>query len=153
MIGRRLTSQYFDWLTDAEGDDVIFSSDEELTVALGSIQGDIFRVTIKERAPEKQRHGQDKVHPRVICDGCEGKVKGIRYKCVTCDDYDLCATCEDKGIHSEHNMIRITSPLHNARAWMVSRTYHLDNCTIRLRLLTSRAMICRSARLHNEKLT
>ena len=50
------------------------------------------------------------VHPGVTCDGCEGEVRGSRYKCVVCPDYDLCMTCEGKGIHSEHQMMRIRTP-------------------------------------------
>merc|ERR1712211_232258 len=32
------------------------------------------------------------------------------YKCVVCDDYDLCAACEKAGKHPGHNMMRISSP-------------------------------------------
>lgn len=44
-------------------------------------------------------------HPGIVCDGCEGKVIGRRYKCTVCPDYDLCQSCESKGIHSEHNFM------------------------------------------------
>lgn len=51
------------------------------------------------------------VHPNVICDGCDGPVVGARFKCTVCPNYDLCNTCEGKGIHKEHNMIMFPSPL------------------------------------------
>ncbi len=49
-------------------------------------------------------------HPHVICDGCRGPVYGNRYKCLVCNDYDLCSSCEAKGLHTEHNMVTIDSP-------------------------------------------
>lgn len=51
-------------------------------------------------------------HPGIICDGCEGKVIGRRYKCTECPDYDLCQSCESKGIHSEHNFMMYDTPVH-----------------------------------------
>ena len=53
---------------------------------------------------------QGPLHPGVQCDGCNGTVRGTRYKCLVCNDYDLCSACEAKGVHVEHNMVSITEP-------------------------------------------
>lgn len=49
-------------------------------------------------------------HPGVSCDGCNGPIYGTRFKCLVCRDYDLCSSCEGKGIHVDHNMISISDP-------------------------------------------
>lgn len=51
------------------------------------------------------------IHANVICDGCNGSVRGFRYKCVQCPDFDLCQTCEAKGMHKHHIMCRIAEPV------------------------------------------
>lgn len=50
------------------------------------------------------------LHPGVTCDICEKSVVGIRFKCVVCPNFDLCSTCEAKGLHNDHEMLRITTP-------------------------------------------
>ena len=53
----------------------------------------------------------DNVHHRgVSCDGCSVGIRGFRYKCIQCRDYDLCGDCEGRGIHSSHFMIRMPVP-------------------------------------------
>lgn len=99
---------------DEEGDLIAVSSDDELTLALGSIKEDVFRIYIREQQSNaKTSEGQ--VHPGVVCDVCDENIKGIRYKCTTCLDYDLCSTCEGKGLHSEHEMMRIATPRQSFR--------------------------------------
>ena len=65
-----------------------------------------------EAIKRRVRGNSPVTHLNVLCDVCETVVKGIRYKCSVCPDYDLCATCEAKGHHSEHVMLKIRKPAH-----------------------------------------
>ncbi|XP_050168044.1 sequestosome-1 isoform X3 [Myiozetetes cayanensis] len=111
---------------DEEGDLIAFSSDEELELAMPYVRDGVFRVYIKEKKECKREHRaqcsqeppRNMVHPNVICDGCEGPVVGTRFKCSICPDYDLCSTCEGKGIHKDHNMVMFQSPLLNPFEWL-----------------------------------
>eukprot|EP00180_Rhodochaete_pulchella_P001112 Plantae.Rhodophyta-Rhodochaete_pulchella.ctg1928.p1 GENE.Plantae.Rhodophyta-Rhodochaete_pulchella.ctg1928~~Plantae.Rhodophyta-Rhodochaete_pulchella.ctg1928.p1 ORF type:complete len:473 (-),score=45.52 Plantae.Rhodophyta-Rhodochaete_pulchella.ctg1928:823-2241(-) len=55
-----------------------------------------------------------KYHKGVICDGrsCgEKSIKGKRYQCLQCDNYDLCESCYSKGVHNgQHAFERLDSP-------------------------------------------
>ncbi len=54
---------------------------------------------------------QPALHAGVQCDGCECEIRGYRYKCIECPDFDLCFQCEMKKLHGDHMMIRIVKPL------------------------------------------
>ncbi|CAN0205694.1 unnamed protein product [Lampetra fluviatilis] len=97
---------------DSEDDLVAFSSDQELMEALGNLSEDVFRVYIKRGHGGHGWHGWHggNVHPHVVCDGCDGPVIGVRYKCSVCPNYDLCQSCRDKGTHGEHEMTTIPFP-------------------------------------------
>lgn len=49
---------------------------------------------------EDKEKSKDVIHYRVSCDGCGGKrnknIKGIRYKCKVCKDFDFCQKCYDE---------------------------------------------------------
>ncbi|CAH1777465.1 unnamed protein product [Owenia fusiformis] len=99
---------------DEDGDFIAFSSDDELMQALGYLSESVFRVHLVvyvQGGGERQGEEEGVLHPNVICDGCQGSVKGARYKCVQCPDYDLCNECSAKGLHSEHEMIRFCQPV------------------------------------------
>lgn len=51
------------------------------------------------------------VHSDIICDNCSNPIMGFRYKCVNCDDYDLCQKCEMQETHPDHFMLRMPKPL------------------------------------------
>jgi len=54
-------------------------------------------------------------HPDSKCQGCGmAPIRGVRYRCVNCVDYDICASCEesDKAQHDKkHLFVKIPNPL------------------------------------------
>jgi len=60
------------------------------------------------------------VRHHAICDSCEQPIVGIRYKCSSCPDYDLCEACEAKpGVHdASHQFLKLRKQL----AWCFERT-------------------------------
>ena len=48
------------------------------------------------------------VHLAVTCNECAMyPIQGTRYKCLMCQDYDLCEKCESQNIHEGHVMAKI----------------------------------------------
>lgn len=83
-------------------------------------QGELLQKNI---APSTQKAGP--VHSNVVCDSCSSihgstkSIVGIRYKCLVCEDFDLCEECEAQnvekpttlGFHTvSHPMIKISNP-------------------------------------------
>lgn len=107
-------------ITDAEGDQILISSDEELQIAEEEMRQPK-KIYIKPFSSEQKAPSPEKekaVHFGVYCDGCDNDITGFRYKCIQCEDYDLCAQCETTQIHSHHYMIRMPQPLesHHTRS-------------------------------------
>jgi len=49
------------------------------------------------------------IHYGVTCDGCGVvPIKGVRFKCLVCPNFDLCASCEAKNNHpSNHTLLKL----------------------------------------------
>ena len=60
-------------------------------------------------------------HVTVMCDGCDmHPLVGLRYKCTSCEDYDLCQKCLQKGIHaSDHKFMEI-EPTHRGTYFILT---------------------------------
>ena len=54
------------------------------------------------------------VHKGYLCDGCDQEIKGVRYRCQTCHDFDLCSTClgknRSRAPHQPHHTLRPIPP-------------------------------------------
>jgi Zinc finger, ZZ type len=52
------------------------------------------------------------VEHHALCDHCHAVIRGARYKCLTCADFDLCACCETvPGVHhADHLLVKILRP-------------------------------------------
>merc|ERR1712211_141198 len=110
----RRSEPVLSWI-DEDGDEVVVTSDEELQVALTALTGPVYKLKVKlgDKAEDGGNSGMGRsaqVHWGVVCDGCDGPVVGTRHKCLVCPDYDLCATCEARGLHAQHKMIRLPAP-------------------------------------------
>jgi len=100
--------------TDEDGDMVTIATDEELIIALTEMPGPVYKLTVNIKSVKKTEDTSDEasqIHLGVTCDACEKTpIVGHRYKCVVCDDFDLCGSCEAAGRHPGHNMMRISNP-------------------------------------------
>lgn len=85
---------------------------------------------------ELKQMRRNRMHRGTTCDGCYPGDKtgakcivGIRFKCLECDNFDLCSTCEEKGVESgmhqsSHNMAAIKEPLAKCFWCSYSFKYH-----------------------------
>lgn len=62
---------------------------------------------------EEQARRQAYVHRGTRCDSCgELPIRGIRWHCINCPDFDLCSTCESQNIHPRtHVFTKIKIPI------------------------------------------
>jgi hypothetical protein len=52
------------------------------------------------------------VHRGIICSSCNDVIRGIRYMCANCTDYDVCEACEKKDVHYKtHVFLKIRIPI------------------------------------------
>lgn len=59
----------------------------------------------------------DVVHWNITCDACGlSDLRGDRFKCLLCDDYDLCSTCLFAEHHPKHPFILVRHTSEVARA-------------------------------------
>lgn len=60
------------------------------------------------------------LHKKVICDNCNDKIVGIRYKCGHCFDFDLCEACENNESvrhPKDHIFLKIVHPIVISSDW------------------------------------
>lgn len=96
------------------------SIQEPAPVSLIQVEVDQAPEPVQEIAPENDPAPvppcSPTIHRGVICDGCNGAITGVRYKCYNCADYDLCEQCESSNLglsthDAEHIFLKIYKPV------------------------------------------
>jgi hypothetical protein len=89
---------------------VIHLAKEQLGILLPRILDECKSYVRNEHSIDKSNKFKQIVHERIMCDNCKtAPIKGFRYHCVLCEDFDLCSDCELKNLH-KHPMLKISSP-------------------------------------------
>jgi Ca2+-binding EF-hand superfamily protein len=70
-------------------------------------------VSLLFRVSEDNARRNAYVHRGCQCNGCGiNPIRGIRYRCANCTDFDLCETCESQGLHTRtHIFSKIRVPV------------------------------------------
>jgi serine/threonine protein kinase len=71
-------------------------------------QGNVEKTISSKKEEKKRRSIKDRTYHDVICDICDADpIRGVRYKCLECENYDLCQECLDKDGHKQHVILRL----------------------------------------------
>ncbi|CAD8192217.1 unnamed protein product [Paramecium pentaurelia] len=102
-LGKKLTQELYFVYINVEGDNFIIDNDQKLN-NLKKLNSQVLKIILKEF--EKQIV----LHPNTICSVCQqSPIQNIRFKCVVCEDVDLCQNCSIE--HSKlHPLIMISKP-------------------------------------------
>lgn len=105
---------------DNENDLITVTSDQELAEAFRVAQSKspailkLQVVQVAQPAPPRPSCGYSRApgcgygrgfpHP-AICDSCNTRIFGLRFKCLNCPDYDLCYRCTSiEGVHDKEHV-------------------------------------------------
>ena len=79
-----------------------------------------YEKVLKKNTDHQPKSASNIVHQKVTCDGCKVfPIRGIRYKCTVCPDFDYCEKCEETVEHN-HVFMKIKKPYNPL-------SYHINN--------------------------
>lgn len=98
-----------------EGETVVTDGDDDWAAGLPSNQRaghNIVALLFRVSEDNARRNGC--VHRGCQCNACGMvPIRGVRYRCANCADFDLCETCESQGVHTKTHIfykIRVPAP-------------------------------------------
>lgn len=107
--------------------DTIRQKDEQLSRTLQSAENNDQRDALPDAAIHSEPVSTENsgvCHEGYTCDNCGEDIYGHRYRCVECEDFDLCMTCEHKELeHAQHIMVRYAQQEDKARTDRIFRNF------------------------------
>lgn len=92
--------------------DLSWRSDEDTEGGIDP-DGQTLQRTLYHIAEDRARH-EGVIHRGITCNGCDTKpIRGIRWRCANCPDFDLCSDCEATNSHTKTHIfykIRVPAP-------------------------------------------
>ncbi|XP_012939826.1 zinc finger ZZ-type and EF-hand domain-containing protein 1 [Aplysia californica] len=75
----------------------------------------------------------DVIDVEISCDGCGVTLPGRRYRCLQCDDMDLCTSCFSSGVEPEehrddHEIVHLVYKCNHCQAFIVGTRIHCNQC-------------------------
>lgn len=111
-----ISTQFTNALDGAESvalTDVSWGSDDDTEGDEQDHDGQTLQRTLYHIAEERARQ-EGVVHRGITCNGCDEKpIRGIRWHCANCPDFDLCSNCESTNSHIKTHIfykIRVPAP-------------------------------------------
>lgn len=117
-----VADQFRTFLKDLKLQVKLFDEKDELAANLTASTSSVPATSTSTTAASNHGFRDDIVHSHISCDVCTphnfSPIRGTRYKCLVCNDYDLCSSCELKQLDSDvvgnhkgtHPLIKIKSP-------------------------------------------
>ncbi|KAG0366769.1 hypothetical protein BC939DRAFT_455694 [Gamsiella multidivaricata] len=92
MVVRLDVEPYEREVASAKADDVLAAKRSLKDLSLENRHNDTGTAQCN-RSCSDDKQTSESVHPNVYCDNCLNTVRGTRWKCQDCDNYDLCQNC------------------------------------------------------------
>ncbi|POG73429.1 hypothetical protein GLOIN_2v1476932 [Rhizophagus irregularis DAOM 181602=DAOM 197198] len=81
--------------------------------------------------PIRSAPSEPYLHYGVKCDCCNYTIRGIRWRCTSCDDYDLCQDCKPKSeIHCHPDDHAFQPEPHSSTSSRAPRTICCASCIV-----------------------
>ncbi len=91
----------------------------------------------KDQLIQLTKEAPQMIHSNYFCNECaQNPIRGRRYSCSTCLDYDLCSRCHDKTTH-QHEFKVIDRELNNDRELMLKIKERMTKSSINYSSMTN----------------
>ncbi len=98
---------------DEENELIVLANDLDFKAALDNVNpGEVIKIYIVDdhRSTSNQPNSsfpnaenknskKSHTHPGITCNGCNSNIYGLRHKCKSCFNYNLCDDCKKKNVH------------------------------------------------------